>query len=103
MTCTNQYQKFTIRSLFKSLEEIMAENSEINLDSEIIVSNLNMEFFNQEIKIYPTHDYKDGSLKVGMYLNPCERKNLLESLEQSTEETCNTEKTLTWLNKYKGK
>lgn len=99
MTCTNQYKKFTIRELFNSFEKIMAQSPEITLDSEVIISDLDMQFFNQEIKIYPTRNYKDGTLAVGIYLNPYEREELLKTVPVASEET-NTED-LAWLNKYR--
>ena len=45
MKCTNTYKKFTIKSLLNSLEEIMARNPEITLDSEVIISDINMSSF----------------------------------------------------------
>jgi Mg/Co/Ni transporter MgtE len=83
MKCTeNQYKKFTIKSLLNSLEEIMARNPEITLDSEVIISDINMSSFKQEIKVYPTHDYKDEKMKVGIYLNPYEKDELLDTVEE---------------------
>lgn len=78
MKCTNQYKKFTIRNLYKTLEEIMACNPEITMDTEIIISDINMSNFKQEIKVYPTVDYKDRQVKVGLYINPYEKDELLE-------------------------
>jgi hypothetical protein len=82
MKCTNTYKKFTIKSLLNSLEEIMARNPEITLDSEVIISDINMSFFKQEIKVYPTHDYKDEKMKVGIYLNPYEKDELIDTVEE---------------------
>jgi uncharacterized protein YrzB (UPF0473 family) len=82
MKCNNQYKKFTIKSLLNSLEEIMARNPQITLDSEVIISDINMSSFKQEIKIYPTHDYKDGQMKVGIYLNPYEKDELIDTVEE---------------------
>lgn len=84
--CTNQYNKMTIKSLLNSLEEIMARNPEITLDSEVIISDINMGAFKQEVKIYPTHDYKDGQVKVGIYLNPYEKDETLDVEEETKEE-----------------
>lgn len=78
MKCTNQYKKFTIRNLYKTLEEIMAHNPEITMDTEIIISDINMSNFKQEIKVYPTVDYKDRKTKVGLYINPYEKDEVLE-------------------------
>lgn len=87
MKCTNnQYKKFTIKSLLNSLEEIMARNPEITLDSEVIISDINMSFFKQEVKIYPTHDYKDRQMKVGIYLNPYEKDELIDTTEEEPKE-----------------
>ena len=80
--CNNQYRKMTIKSLINSLEEIMVRNPNITLDSEIIISDINMSYFKQEIKVYPTHDYKDGQMKVGIYLNPYEKDELLDTIEE---------------------
>lgn len=76
----------TIKSLLNSLEEIMARNPQITLDSEVIISDLNMSFFKQEIKVLPTHDYKDGQMKVGLYLNPYEKDELIDTVEEVKEE-----------------
>ena len=84
--CTNQYNKMTIKSLLNSLEEIMARNPNITLDSEVIISDINMGTFKQEVKIYPTHDYKDGQVKVGIYLNPYEKDETLDVEEETKEE-----------------
>lgn len=84
--CTNQYNRMTIKSLLNSLEEIMARNPEITLDSEVIISDINMGAFKQEVKIYPTHDYKDGQVKVGIYLNPYEKDETLDVEEGTKEE-----------------
>lgn len=84
--CTNQYNKMTIKSLLNSLEEIMARNPNITLDSEVIISDINMGAFKQEVKIYPTHDYKDGQVKVGIYLNPYEKDETLDVEEETKEE-----------------
>ena len=83
MKCTNQYKKFTIKSLLNSLEEIMARNPQITLDSEVIISDINMSSFKQEIKVYPTHDYKDEQMKVGLYLNPYEKDELIDTVEET--------------------
>ena len=80
--CTNQYNRMTIKSLLNSLEEIMARNPEITLDSEVIISDINMSSFKQEIKVHPTHDYKDEKMKVGIYLNPYEKDELLDTIEE---------------------
>ena len=82
MKCTNTYKKFTIRNLYKTLEEIMACNPEISLDTEILISDMNMTNFKQEVKVYPTMDYKDRQMKVGLFLNPYEKDELLEDIEQ---------------------
>lgn len=84
--CNNQYRKMTIKSLLNSLEEIMARNPEITLDSEVIISDVNMSYFKQEIKVYPTHDYKDRQMKVGIYLNPYEKDETLDVEEETKEE-----------------
>ena len=107
MKCGSQYKRFTIKSLFNSLEEIMARNPNITMDSEVIISDLNMSYFKQEIKVYPTYDYKDGQMKIGLYLNPYENGELLDTTTEETvqvkEETVQadcTSKDLSWLNKY---
>ena len=86
MKCTNQYKKFTIRNLLKSLEEIMAENPQITMDSEVVISDINISCFKQQVKIYPTYDYKDEQMKVGMYLSPYEKDELIDTVEE-TEQT----------------
>ncbi len=103
MECTNKYRKFTIKSLINSLEEVMARNPQITMDSEVIISDINMSSFRQEIKVYPTHDYKDGKVKVGIYINPYETDELLDTVgetEQVTEQVNNTRQDISWLNKY---
>ena len=82
MKCTNQYKKFTIRNLYKTLEEIMAYNPDINMDTEIIISDVNMSNFKQEIKVYPTKDYRDRQVKVGLYINPYEKDEILQDIEE---------------------
>lgn len=98
------YRKFTIKSLLNSLEEIMARNPQITMDSEVIISDINMSYFKQEVKVYPTYDYKDGQMKVGIYLNPYENNELLdtttEETEQVSEQVNHTSRDLSWLNKY---
>ena len=84
--CNNQYRKMTIKSLINSLEEIMVRNPNITLDSEIIISDINMSYFKQEIKVYPTHDYKDGQMKVGLYINPYEKDETLDVEEETKKE-----------------
>ena len=93
MKCTNQYKKFTIKSLLNSLEEIMARNPNITLDSEVIISDINMGVFKNEIKVYPTFDYKDNKVKVGIYTNPYEKDELLdtEETEQVSEQVSTKE------------
>ena len=76
-----QYNRITIRSLLNSLEEIMARNPNITLDSEVIISDINMGVFKNEIKVYPTFDYKDNKVKVGIYTNPYEKDELLDTEE----------------------
>lgn len=89
MKCTNTYKKFTIKELLKALEEIMALNPEITLDSEVIVSDLNMSSFKQEIKVYPTHDYRDRQAKVGLYINPYEKDEFIDVKEEPIKEEVN--------------
>ena len=90
MTCTNnQYKKFTIKKLLQTLEEIMAQNPNITLESELIISDINMGAFKQGIKVYPTKDYKDGQIKVGIYTNPYEKDELLEEPIQEVKKTTN--------------
>lgn len=84
MTCENKYKRITIRTLFNSLEEVMARNPQITLDSEVIISDLNMGVFKSEVYIYPTHDYKDRKVKVGIYLNPYEKDELIEETTTQT-------------------
>ena len=82
MKCTKntntKYKRITIRSLFNSLEEVMARSPEITLDSEVIISDLNMGVFKSELRVYPTFDYKDRKTKIGIYLNPNEKDELIE-------------------------
>ena len=81
-----RYKRFTIKSLINSLNEVMSRNPEITLDSEIIISDLNMSEFKHEFRVYPTHDYKDGQTKIGIYLNNYEKDELLDTEEQVTEQ-----------------
>ena len=76
-----RYKRFTIKSLINSLNEVMSRNPEITLDSEIIISDLNMNEFKHEFRVYPTHDYKDGQTKIGIYLNNYEKDELLDTIE----------------------
>ena len=61
----------------------MARNPQITMDSEVIISDINMSSFKQEIKVYPTYDYKDNQMKVGMYLNPYEKDELIDTVEDT--------------------
>ena len=82
MTCNNQYKRIRIKDIFNSLEEIMARNPNITLESEVIISDLNMGTFKSEVRIYPTKDYRDRKTKVGIFLNPYEKDELLQDIEQ---------------------
>ena len=84
----------------------MAQNPNINLDSEIIISDINMGTFKNEVKIYPTNDYKDRKVKVGIYLNPYEKDELIDVAEKPVKEVKQEVqeepvKELAWLNKYR--
>lgn len=85
---TNKYKKITIKSLLNSLEEIMTQNSQLTLESEVIISDLNMSFFKHDIRVLPIHDYTDGQLKVGLYLNPYEKEEITD-IEETDEERTN--------------
>lgn len=82
-----QYNRITIRSLLNSLEDIMARNPNITLDSEVIISDINMGVFKNEIKVHPTFDYKDNKVKVGIYTNPYEKDELLDTVEETEQVT----------------
>ena len=86
MKRTNQQKRLTIKELLNSIEEMMKEDPRITLDSEIIISDMNMSNFKHEIKAYPTYDYKDEKMKVGLYLNPYEKDELVEDEEETKEE-----------------
>ena len=82
MKCNNQYKRIRIKDIFNSLNEIMARNPNITLESEVIISDLNMGTFKSELRVYPTTDYRDNKTKVGIYLNPYEKDELLQDIEQ---------------------
>ena len=73
-----EYRKFTIRELYNTIDKIMAENPSITMGTEIIISDINMSSFKQGVRVYPTFDYKDNKVKVGIYLNPYEKDELVE-------------------------
>ena len=106
MKCkSNEYTKITIKDLFNSLEEVMLRNPNITLDSEVIISDLNMKEFMREFKIYPTFDYTDRKHKAGIYFKSTEKETVQvkEETVQAKEETVQadcTSKDLSWLNKY---
>ena len=89
----------------------MARTPEITMDSEVIISDINMGVFKNELRVYPTYDYKDRKVKVGIYLNPYEKDEILEE-EEPIKETHTQIKSivgtkeeptqeLAWLNKYR--
>lgn len=115
MKCTNEYKKFTIKSLLNSLEEIMARNPQITLDSEVVISDTDMSFFKQDIKVYPTFDFRSRQMRVGLYLSPCENvekantteakeKTITTTVKKSTEVITQKEikatKDFSWFKKY---
>jgi len=92
-------KKVTIRSLLDSINNILYENPNITMDSEILVSDLNMQKFIEEFKIYPTYDYRDKSYKVGIYLSP--NKDTQENLKIQNPIVEDTQENLEWLKKYR--
>lgn len=80
----NTDKKLTIRNLINSLEEVMSRNPDITLDSEIVISDLNLSFFKKELKIHPIYDCYEDKTKVGLYLNPYEKNNFIEEIEEET-------------------
>ena len=84
--CENKYKRLTIRELIKSFTEIISENSEITLDSEIIVSDVLMRQLNREFKLYTTFDYTDRKSKVGLFVNPDEDPDFAEEQKAEPEQ-----------------
>ena len=101
MKCnTNEYTRVTIKSLINSLNEVMLRNPNITLDSEVIISDLNMKEFIREFKIYPTFDCTDSKHKAGIYFKPTEVEiATVQVKEESVQADC-TSNNLSWLNKY---
>lgn len=85
MICENKYKRLTIRELINSLTAMMSEGNGINLDSEIIVSDVLMQQLNRELKLYTMFDYTDKKTKVGLFVNPNEDEDFKE--EQAPTET----------------
>lgn len=94
----------TIRDLINSLKEVMVRNPNITWDSELIISDLDLSFFGNDCKLFPTYDYKDRKTKLGIYVirNKIEDEEEPQPIKQQvkplTKNTTDTE----WLNKYKG-
>ena len=65
----NCKQKLTIRNIINSLNDIMTRSSNIDLDSEVIISDLNFQEFDN-IRIYPIKDVFYGNDKVGIFITP---------------------------------
>lgn len=85
MICENKYKRLTIRELINSLTAMMSEGNGIDLDSEIIVSDVLMQQLNRELKLYTMFDYTDKKTKVGLFVNPNEDEDFKE--EQAPTET----------------
>ena len=93
-------RKTTIRKLINSIKEVMIQNPTLNWDSEILLSDINMSFFEGECKVLPTYDYKSRNLKLGIYIIP-ENEFIENSTPTPVKVKANGEDTA-WLNKYKG-
>lgn len=108
----NCKQKLTIRNIINSLTDIMTRGSNITLDSEVIISDTNF----QEFKTIGVHTIKDifyGEDKVGIYIEPKQveireelkqkviQEDLLDIVEEPTEEPVQEVSSNNWWNKYK--
>ena len=109
----NCKQKLTIRNIINSLTDIMTRNSSIDLDSEVIIANARtLEEFDN-IRIYPVRDVFYGQDKVGIYIEPKQveieeelkrkviREDLLDIVEEPTEEPVQDVSSNNWWEKYK--
>lgn len=65
----NCKQILTIRNLINSLNDIMTRSSNIDLDSEVVIADLNFQEFDN-IRIYPIKDVYYGQNKVGIFVTP---------------------------------
>ena len=65
----NCKEKLTIRSLINSLNNIMAENPNLNLDSEVIITDLSYQEF-EDVFVYLSRDVYYNRDKVGLQLSP---------------------------------
>lgn len=77
----NCKQKLTIRNIINSLNDIMTGSSNIDLDSEVIITDLNFQEFDN-IRIYPIKDVFYGQDKVGIFITPKKPQEI--TLEEQT-------------------
>lgn len=77
----NCKQKLTIRNIINSLNDIMTRSSNIDLDSEVIIADLNFQEFDN-IRIYPIKDVFYGQDKVGIFITPKKPQEI--TLEEQT-------------------
>ena len=78
----NCKQKLTIRNIINSLNDIMTRSSNINLDSEVVIADLNFQEFDN-IRIYPIKDvYYGQNDKVGLFVTPKKPQEI--TLEEQT-------------------
>lgn len=77
----NCKQKLTIRNIINSLNDIMTRSSNIDLDSEVIIADLNFQEFDN-IRIYPIKDVFYEQDKVGIFITPKKPQEI--TLEEQT-------------------
>lgn len=110
----NCKQKLTVRNIINSLTDIMTKHPSLNLDSEVIISDLNYQEF-ENLFIYLSKDVYCGKDRVGIQLSPkkkvesYEREGYTESslgdIEGVTEENLEEQEPVqakqNWWDKYK--
>jgi hypothetical protein len=76
---------FTIESLIYSLKDIMTENPRLSMDSDVIISDLQMSEFKKNFKLYVINDYETNKAKLGIFLLPNDNSEFNEEPENQEE------------------
>ena len=74
----------TIRHIINSLNNIMTRSSNITLDSEVIITDVNLQEF-EAIGVHTIKDIFYGEDKIGIYVKPKETSKKQEITKQEQE------------------
>ena len=61
----NGYKVYTVRELIVALRELAENSQNIDLDSEVVISDYNMSGFKEKFKLHPVRLY--GRTCVGLF------------------------------------